>query len=466
MIDRESLALAADLAAAYLDSLPSRPVGARGTLDALRAALGGPLAEEGVDPTRVLKDLAAGVETGLVATAGPRYFGFVIGGSLPVSLAADWLTSAWDQNAGLYVTSPAAAVVEEVAAAWILDLLGLPATASVGFVTGGQMANFTALAAARHEVLRRAGWDVEAEGLPGAPPLHVVVSEEAHVTIFASLAMLGLGSRRVKRVPADEQGRMRPPDLAAIFKGCDGPTIVCAQAGNVNSGAFDPLAEIAALSRAHGAWLHVDGAFGLWAAASPALRPHLEGAALADSWGMDAHKWLNIPYDSGIAIVAHPAAHRAAMRATAAYLIPAAGAERDPLDWVPEFSRRGRGFPVYAALRALGRRGVADLIDRCCRLARRMAERLEAHEGVRILNEIVLNQVLVRFNPGNGSTTGDATRAVIGRVQRDGTCWLSGTTWRGEAAMRISIVNWATTEEDIDRSAEAILRAARGQRRA
>ncbi len=464
--DANVLAQAADAAQAFLTSLPGRPVGARATLAELRAALGGPLPEAGVAPTQVITDLVRHVDAGLIAMPGPRYFGFVIGGSYPVAVAADWLTSAWDQNAGLYAVSPAAAVVEDVAAGWLRGLLALPATASVGFVTGGQMANFTCLAAARHAVLRRAGWDVEERGLFGAPPITVVVGAEAHATIFSALRYLGLGAGRVRTVTTDGQGRMRIADLRATLATCEGPTIVCAQAGNVNTGAFDPFSEIAPLTQARSAWLHVDGAFGLWAAVSPALRHLVAGVEVADSWATDGHKWLNVPYDSGLAIVADASAHRAAMSVTAAYLIPGAAEERDPLDWTPEFSRRARGFPIYAALRALGRRGVAELIERCCALARRMAERLAAAPRVTVLNEVVLNQVLVRFEPPapprQGGDADAFTRAVVERVQRDGTCWLSGTTWQRKGAMRISVCNWSTTDADADRSVAAILRAAAG----
>ncbi len=460
ILDERLLRQTLDLAAAYLRQLTERPVGAQTTVDALRAALGGPLPDEGANPARVIDDLARAADRGLVASAGPRYFGFVIGGSHPAALAADWLTSTWDQNAGLYVSSPAAAVVEEVAASWLLDLLGLPPDASVGFVTGATMANFTCLAAARHGVLRHAGWDVEADGLQGAPRVYVVAGEEAHVTIFAALRLLGLGSRNVLRVPADGQGRMRAGRLASVLAECPGPTIICAQAGNVNTGAFDPFKEITTITHDHGAWLHVDGAFGLWAAAALALRDHAAGIELAHSWSMDAHKWLNVPYDSGIAIVRDSEAHRAAMSATAAYLVQAAGQERDSFDWVPEFSRRARGFAIYATLRSLGRRGAAALIERCCGLARLMAERLQTAPGVKILNDVVLNQVLVRFHPPRGDSADAFTNAVIARVQRDGTCWLGGTVWHGMAAMRISVSNWATTEDDIERSAVAILKAA------
>jgi glutamate/tyrosine decarboxylase-like PLP-dependent enzyme len=429
-------------------------VHARATLAELRAALGGELPSKGIAANEVIAALAKGAEPGLIASPGPRYFGFVIGGSLPVAVGADWLVSAWDQNPGLYATSPAAAVVEEIAASWLLSLFGLPKDSGVGFVTGGQAANLTCLAAARHEVLRRAGWNVEENGLPGAPPIRLVASAESHVTISTSLRLLGLGAKGVVSVPTDGQGRMRPEALAGALEGCDGPAIVCAQAGNVNTGSFDPLEAIADAAGRHGAWLHIDGAFGLWAAAAPARRHLVAGIARADSWAVDAHKWLNVPYDSGVAIVKHAAAHRAAMTSGAAYLIQSAGAERDNFEWVPEFSRRARGIPVWAALKFLGRDGVADLIERCCRLASLMAKRLAAAPGVSILNDVVLNQILVRF-----SGSDDVTRAVVRRVQDDGTCWLSGTTWHDIAAMRISLVNWSTTDGDIERSAKAILKA-------
>jgi glutamate/tyrosine decarboxylase-like PLP-dependent enzyme len=444
------------LASRFLASLPERPVGAVAGRDELLAALGGPLPDAGLDALRVIEELARGAERGLVASSGPRYFGFVIGGSHPAALAADWLACAWDQNAGIYATSPAAAVVEEVAAGWLLDLFGLPKDASVGFVTGGQMANFTCLAAARHAVLERAGWDVEERGLHGAPELHVVVGEEAHVTIFVALKLLGLGAGRVHRVAADREGRMRPEDLSRVLSRLAGPTIVCAQAGNVNSGSFDAVGEIAPLTRARGAWLHVDGAFGLWAAASPELRRHAAGLEQADSWSTDAHKWLNVPYDSGVAITAHPAAHQGAMTARASYLATA-DPGRHNLDWTPEFSRRARGFAVYAALRALGRQGVAELIERCSRHARRMAAALGSTAGIRILNEVVLNQVLVRFEALRGGDSDAFTRAVIAGVQADGTCWLGGTRWHEAEAMRVSICGWSTSDADIDRSAAAIL---------
>jgi glutamate/tyrosine decarboxylase-like PLP-dependent enzyme len=435
----------------FLSTVHTRHVGTQVTRAALVAALGGRLPDEPTDPVAVIDGLAGDADAGIVADAGPRYFGFVTGGSHPAAVAAEWLVSSWDQNVALYVMSPAAAVIEDVAAGWILDVLGLPADASVGFVTGAHMANLTALAAARHEVLRRTGWDVEADGLQGAPRVHVVVGAEAHVSIFAALRLVGFGVSTVRRASADAQGRMDPDALAVELRSCTGPTIVCAQAGHVATGAFDPLVPIAAVTRAHGAWLHVDGAFGLWAAASPALRHLTTGLEQADSWATDGHKWLNVPYDCGIVMCAHSSAHRAAMSQRASYLIRGSDEERNGMDWVPESSRRARAVPVYATMRALGRRGVAELMERCCGLAARMAERLRREPGVEILNDVVLNQVLVRF--------GDRTASVIGRVQAEGVCWLGGTTWQGRDAMRISVSSWRTAEDDIDRSADSIIRA-------
>lgn len=453
IVDQALLERAMRHAVAYLEELPERYAGARIKRDELLAHLSRPLADRGEDPAAVIDGLAAVAPRAAMASAGPRYFGFVIGGSLPVALAADWMTSAWDQNAGIYVTSPLSSVIEDVTRAWLLDLLRLPAEASVGFVSGGQMAEFTCLAAARHAVLRNAGWNVEEEGLNGAPRVNIVLSAEAHITIYVALRFLGLGTRAI-HVPTDDQGRMRPDELRRVLDGLQGPTIVCAQAGNVNTGSFDPLREIAAATRQKKAWLHIDGAFGLWAAATASRRSLVDGAELADSWACDAHKWLNVPYDCGVAIVRDSAAHRASMTSTAAYLEQTSGVERDAIDWVPEFSRRARAVTVYAAIRALGRKGVEELIDGCCEHARQFADILGRDPRVKILTDVVLNQVLVRFGDSD-----ELTRAVITRVQQDGTCWLGGTTWQGRAAMRISVSNWATSAEDVEKSAAAILRS-------
>ena len=457
MHEADLLARTAEHAARFLATLDERPVEPRATVDELRDALGAPFPDGPTEAAEVIDALVDAAETGVVGIPSGRYFGFVIGGALPAALAADWLTSTWDQNAGLYVAGPAASVVEEVAGAWIAELFGLPATTSVGFVTGCQMANVTALAAARHEMLRRAGWDLARDGLQGGPRLRIVVGAERHVTIDRALRFLGIGSSQIVAVGSDDQGRMRADELAAALGADDAPTIVCAQSGNVNTGSFDALPEIADAAQAAGAWLHVDGAFGLWAGASPPLQHLTKGVERADSWATDAHKWLNVPYDSGLVFCAHPEAHRAAMTVQASYLVQAGpGAERDQVDWTPEFSRRARGFAVYAALRSLGRSGVAELVDRCCAHARRFAERLGAEDGVEVLNDVVLNQVLVRFADDD-----EVTREVIHAVQQDGTCWLGGTTWQDRAAMRISVSNWRTTEDDVDRSADAILRLAR-----
>ena len=456
----DALAVAIDAARSFLRTRSSRPVFPAATLDSLRTALGGPLPLDPSPADRVVGDLIRAADPGIVATVGPRYFGFVTGGALPATVAADWMSTIWDQPASLYVLSPAASVVEEVAAAWLLDLLGLPAHASVGFVTGCHTANFTALAAARHEMLRRAGWDVEADGLNGSPMLRVVVGGEVHVSVIGALRMLGIGARQVVRAEADAQGRMLPRALDEALGAGSGPAIVCAQAGNVNTGAFDPFDEIAAIARRHGAWLHVDGAFGLWAAASGALRHQTRGVELADSWATDAHKWLNVPYDSGVVFVAHPAAHRAAMSLTAAYLVRSPDEPREPMDWTPESSRRARGFAVYAAVRSLGRRGVEDLVDRCCRLARRFADRLRQEPRIQILNDVVLNQVLARVVPAAGDADA-ATRDMIARVQQARVCWVGGTRWHDMDAMRISVSNWSTTDEDVDRSADSMIAAVR-----
>jgi glutamate/tyrosine decarboxylase-like PLP-dependent enzyme len=451
--DESLLNRARDHAFDFLRALPERHVGARATRAELLSALRVPLSRDGEESAAVLDALASQADRGVLACAGPRYFGFVIGGSLPVSLATDWLVSTWDQNPGIYATSPMISVIEEIAREYLLDLFDLPRDSGLGFVTGCQMANFTGLAAARHGMLRRIGWNVEEEGLIGAPRINLVASAESHVTIDVAMRYLGFGTRHLLRVETDGEGRMRADRLRRLLDNLSGPTIICAQAGNVNTGSFDPLREIGEIAKEHNAWLHVDAAFGLWARASKRLAHLADGIELADSWATDAHKWLNVPYDCGVAIVRHAADHRASMTTTAAYLVQTSGVERDGVDWVPEFSRRARGVPVYAALRNLGTRGVEELIDRCSALAAQMADALRTAPGVEILNDVVLNQVLVRFGDDD-----ELTRAVVTGVQNEGTCWLGGTTWQGKAAMRVSVSSWATSEADIERSAAAILK--------
>lgn len=454
-----ALRRAAEIGLEYLGRLEERPVGAHATASqvaaALLAASGGGLPDSGADPQAVIEELAAAVDDGLVASAGPRYFGFVIGGALPAAAAADWLTTAWSQNAALHASSPAAAGAEQVAGAWMLDLLGLPATASFGFPTGAGLGNAIGVAAARHAVLARVGWDVEASGLYGAPEITVLIGEEAHATVQTALQYLGLGRDRVQRVAADEQGRMRADTLRGAVESATGPLIVIAQVGNVNSGGFDPVGEIAEIMADHAnAWLHVDGAFGLWASAVPEMHHLTRGVERADSWSTDAHKWLNVGYDCGFVAVRDAEAHRAAMAGSGAYLLRS-DAEREPWEYVLDSSRRARGFVVYAAIRSLGRDGVRALVGRCCSLARHIADRLATADGVTILNQVVLNQVLVRF-----ADSDERTRAVTASVQADGTAWMGGTTWHGLAALRISVSNWSTTEADADRTVAAILAAA------
>ncbi len=446
---------AAAHAAAYRSSLAEAPVGVPPDLAALRSALAGDgLADAPRPPGDVLDELVAAATPGLVASAGPRYFGFVVGSSLPAAAAADMMTSGWDQNAFNGVLSPAAVVAEEVAGSWLKELLGIPVTASVGFVTGAQEANTVGLAAARPHVLAGAGWDVARDGLRGAPRIRVVVGGERHATVDRALRLLGLGTASVEAVAVDGNGAMDVADLDRVLgSGPAGPTIVCLQAGNVNTGACDDLRAACELAHRHGAWVHVDGAFGLWAAATPALRHLVDGVELADSWGCDGHKWLNVPYDCGFVFCSRPEVHGAAVSYTAAYLVGTTGVAAGTSDFTLESSRRARGFAVWAALRQLGRDGVAELVERNCRLARRFAESLTAG-GAEVANDVVLNQVLVGFGAD------DRTDRVIDRVQRDGTCWLGGTTWGGRRLMRISVSSWSTTEADVDRSVAAILRAA------
>jgi glutamate/tyrosine decarboxylase-like PLP-dependent enzyme len=440
--------MAAARASRYLDGIETRPTFP--APDAVKglSAFDEPLPDNPRDPAETLALLDDAGSPATVASASGRYFGFVIGGSLPAAVAANLLAGAWDQNAGLYAASPVAAKLENIALPWLLDVLGLPAGAGGGFVTGATMANFSGLAAARHAVLKQAGWDVEAQGLFGAPPITVIVGDEVHVSLLKGLSLLGLGRERVVRVPVDGQGRM----IAQALPPISGPTIVCIQAGNVNTGAFDPAAEVCRIAHAAGAWAHVDGAFGLWAAAVP-TRAHLAaGVSEADSWATDAHKWLNVPYDSGLVFCRYPNVLRAALtHSTAAYLLE--GEQREPMEYTPEMSRRARGVEVWAALRSLGRSGLAEMIEGCCRHAARFAEGLSA-AGYEVLNEVVLNQVMVSF--------GDAskTQRVIQAVQQDGTCWCGGTIWQGRAAMRISVSSWKTTAADVEQSLEAILRVA------
>ena len=441
----------AEQASLYLEGLENRSVVPSPEAIQRLSELAEPLPDEPSRPETVLAMLDEIGSPATVASASGRYFGFVTGGSLPAALAANWLAGAWDQNTALSVMTPIGACLEEVALRWLLEVLSLPAGAGGGFVTGATMANFTGLAAARHALLAGQGWDVESQGLFGAPPLTVVVGDEVHVSLLKALSLLGLGRERVLRVPVDGQGRMRVDALPQLSSS----TIICIQAGNVNTGAFDPARDICAIAHEADAWVHVDGAFGLWAAAAP-QRAHLAGGlADADSWATDAHKWLNVPYDNGIVFCRDPEHLRAAMSASAAYLVQ--GEQREPCQYTPEMSRRGRGIEVWAALRSLGRSGLADLIERTCRFAARFAAGLTA-AGYRVLNEVVINQVLVSF--GDDETT----RRVIAGVQADGTCWCGGTVWQGQAAMRISVSSWATTEADVERSLAAILRVAAEQR--
>ncbi len=444
---RELLSDVARRAHRYVEELPGRGVSpSPEALERLKL-FDVPLQEEPMDPARILAELDDIGSPATVTSTGGRYFGFVVGGSLPAAMAANMLAGVWDQNAAHDILSPVASALEKVCMKWLISILGLPPGAGVGFVTGATMANFTALAAARHALLAGQGWDVESRGLFGAPPITVIVGEEVHVSVLKGLGLLGLGRDRVIRIPVDDQGRMRADRLPPISD----PTIVCIQAGNVNTGAFDPAEEICTAARESGAWVHVDGAFGLWVLACPQRASLASGFAPADSWAIDGHKWLNVPQDSGVAFVRQPDHLRAAMTASAAYLIVGAG--REPCHYVPESSRRARGMEIWAALRSLGRQGLADLINRTCSYASQFAEGLSA-AGYDILNDVVLNQVLVSF----GSP--DLTRRVIARLQEDGTCWCGGTEWQGHVAMRISVSSWATTEEDVERSLEKMLRIA------
>jgi glutamate/tyrosine decarboxylase-like PLP-dependent enzyme len=433
------------IASKYIEGLDSRSVHPSPEAVEHLKILDHPLQSQPIEPGAVLAELDAVCSPATVASSGGRYFGFVVGGSVPAAMAANWIAGVWDQNAAYKSLSPAAAALEEITARWLVSLLQLPEQTAVGFVTGATMANFTALAAARHAVLSQQGWDCEAQGLFGAPPITVIAGEEVHVSVLKALSLLGLGRDRIVRIPVDRQGRMRPESLPSISS----PTIICIQAGNVNTGAFDPAEEIYQAVKNTGAWVHVDGAFGLWAGISPAFNHLTRGIANADSWATDAHKWLNVPYDSGIVFVRQPKFLRAAMAASAAYLIQ--GADREPCHYTPELSRRGRGIEIWAALRSLGQSGLVDLVDRTCRLAARFADGLRS-AGYRILNDVVINQVLVSFGEP------ELTRRITTRLQEEGTFWCGGTEWQGQTAMRISISCWATTEDDIEKSLGALLK--------
>jgi glutamate/tyrosine decarboxylase-like PLP-dependent enzyme len=452
--ERELLARTAELAADYLDTLDTRPVRPAQGYREMLAALDRPLPEHGSDPRAVVDELVRAAEPGIMAIGSGRWFGFVAGGALPASLAADWLVSSWDQNTGLAEPTPATAALEAVAGKWVLELLGLPSHASFAFVTGCQMAHVTCLAAARHAVYRRAGWDLPARGLSAAPPLRVVLGASRHVTVKRALRLLGIGAEQEVVLPTNREGSIDTTALPAALE-ADVPTIVCAQAGEINTGAFDDLRSVVSHAHRAGAWVHVDGAFGLWAAASPSLAHLVDGHADADSWATDAHKWLNVPYDCGIALCAHPADHEAAMEYAAPYLdVSEAAVARDPMGYSPEFSRRARAVPVWAAIRELGREGVADLVERCCAHARAIAAGVAAIPGCEVLNEVVLNQLIFRFED-------DArTAAILADVQSEGEAWMSPTTLDGRLTIRISVVGWRTSERDVERTVAAFARAA------
>jgi glutamate/tyrosine decarboxylase-like PLP-dependent enzyme len=449
---------AAEIALSFRRSLGNRPHRPAKSFAEMRQAFAAPLPEQGLRAAAVIEELAALADPGLAVMTGPRFFGWVMGGSHPIGVAADWLTSAWGQNCGNHTATPAAAACEEAAATWLLELLDLPRESSVGFATGATVANLTCLAAARGELLRRVGWDVEADGLFGAPPIRVIIGEEAHASVFSALQLLGLGHNRVIRIPTDEMGRMKIGDFESAMAGGDEPAIVIAQAGHINTGAFDPIGRIAEIAHRSNAWVHVDGAFGLWARACAEKAQLAIGMDQADSWATDGHKWLQLPYDSGFAIVRDAEAHRRAMAITASYLPAVAAGERDPSHYVPELSRRARGFAAWAMIRALGRQGMSRLVAHHCRIAQRMAQSLRAEAGIRVLNDVELNQVVVRFG-GDERSDDLLTSKVIERIQREGTCFAGGAQWKGLRIMRLSVTSWATSDEDADRSVAAIIGA-------
>ncbi|MFO1070600.1 MAG: pyridoxal-dependent decarboxylase [Geminicoccaceae bacterium] len=459
------LRAAAEAAIRYREGVGDRPQRPLVDFATARRSFDQPLPAGGAAAEAVLAELVRLAEPGLNATTGPRFFGWVIGGSHPVGVAADWLTGAWGQNAGNHQASPAAAAAEAVAARWMLELLDLPPSCSVGFVTGATVANMVGLAAARGEVLRRVGWDVEAQGLFGAPPITVLIGDDAHSTVFAALQMLGMGHQRVVRVATDAQGRIEADDFAGKAAGVTGPCIAVLQAGQLNTGAFDPFPALVPAARAAGAWIHVDGAFGLWVRACPARQHLAQGVELADSWATDGHKWLQTPYDTGYAIVRDAEAHRRAMTIAASYLPATAAGERDPSHYVPELSRRARGFPTWAMLRHLGADGIARLVEGNCRTAALMAERLRAEPGIAVLNEVVLNQVVVRFGADGDDAAGDRlTERTIARIQQDGVLFAGGARWKGRQAMRLSVSSWATDDAQGLRAVEGIVAAWRAVR--
>ncbi|WP_282606628.1 aminotransferase class V-fold PLP-dependent enzyme [Pelagibius sp. Alg239-R121] len=458
MTDNRVLQQASDYAIDYLGKLDHRPIGTVDSLDELRRKLDRSLPEQGVSASEVLDDLVRDAEGGILGSGSGRFFGWVIGGSLPVALAADWLTSTWDQNAASNVTAPAEAVVEEVCGNWMKQVLGIPPASSFALVTGCQMAHTTAFAAARHHLLRQRDWDVEAQGLSGAPAIRILTSENRHESILRAVRLLGIGTDAVIYVESDTQGRMSPQALEAVLSAePERLTIVSLQAGDLNTGVFDDFDALCPIARQHDAWIHVDGAFGLWAAASPRFRHLLEGVELAHSWATDGHKWLNLPFDSGFVFVSKPAAHRAAFSQATSYAVPLE-ALRNQKDWNPEWSRRGRGFSAYAALRHLGTEGLSDLVERCCDFASRLVEGIAAMEGAEALALPVINQGLVRFLSPDGNHD-RRTDEVIARIQTGGEAWFGGVTWQGKRAMRISVCNWLTSEQDIERAVEAVRKA-------
>jgi glutamate/tyrosine decarboxylase-like PLP-dependent enzyme len=447
--DRAALERAAEHAFAFLEGLDAGSVATTASLEELRGRLARPLTDRGVPATQVIDELVADVDGGILGSQGGRFFSWVIGGGTPAAMAADWLTTVWDQNVGIFACAPAASVVEEVAAGWLVDLFDLPAGTSVGFVTGAQMAHMTCLAAARHAVLRDRGWDVERKGLAGAPPIRVLANADRHGSVDRAVRYVGIGSDAIEALPVDDDGRVQPDVLRAALAASPNPAIVVLQAGELNLAAFDPFEDLAPIARAAGAWTHVDGAFGLWAKASPKHRELARGLELCDSWTTDGHKYLNVPYDSGLAFVRDATAHRAAMTLSTSYL-PAGGQARDAIDWTPEFSRRARGFAVYAALRELGRDGVADLVERTCRHAHAIAVGIGAMPGCELIAASGLNQGLVRFGDDG------RTDAVIAAINATGEAFFGGVTWRGRRAMRISACNWRTTEADVARTLAAV----------